>query len=227
MTQTSRLEVPVSQVYTFLVCSVRYSLGRMSYIVSDIADLCLQYGKYLEPSQRDIIKRDISEALKEAESREDFCGMEMDHRTWMRCLSGLEALGDQKALEIPQKDTEAKVYNRSLSGLMVRSLGDLYRKGGVSEFIHIPTLFLGVVRCGDFCKLRYWGLIEGEDSVRDDGNPRNGYWRVTPKGENFLQGKIKIPKVARVQKGECIGFSGPEMLSSDLSGETFNYSEIF
>lgn len=88
------MEVPQDTLFVLLSCSVRYALGRRSYVVSEVADLCLKYAAELSEAQRGVIVKDIREALKAAESYGVHVGMAMDHEVWQNCLASLEALND-------------------------------------------------------------------------------------------------------------------------------------
>ena len=75
----SQIIVSKDRLYMFLVSSVRYALGRSSYIVGLTADAVRDYWRYLDPGMREVILRDIKEAL-DGRLR---LGMEMDHNTWL------------------------------------------------------------------------------------------------------------------------------------------------
>jgi len=64
-----------------VIYAFRYALGRASYAVGECVDYLILNWKYLEPSTREVIRRDIMEAFAE-----DRYGMEMDRRQWERVL---------------------------------------------------------------------------------------------------------------------------------------------
>ena len=79
------------------VAAVRYCLGRMSYIVGDCADwLCNQWPN-VEPKMRNVIERDIREAVqRDDQSRyhrmsNHPLGMDMDREQWLRVLAMIDA----------------------------------------------------------------------------------------------------------------------------------------
>lgn len=43
-----------------------------------------------------------------------------------------------------------------------------------------------------FAKLRFWGLIERVEGERPDGNPDNGFYRITKDGYAFLHGELEV-----------------------------------
>ena len=84
----------------------------------------------------------------------------------------------------------AKVYKRQINGAMVRALVGLYRASHVGAvFAHLPPIDPSH---GDAAKLAYWGLIEEEPTVREDGG-RSGWWRITPLGVDWLHARVTLP----------------------------------
>lgn len=81
---------PISKddLETMVVCTVRYSLGRRSYIVGDAASIVRYCWADLRPSMQAVIFRDVSEAIERAESGGTTVGMDHDVwvllRSWMR-----------------------------------------------------------------------------------------------------------------------------------------------
>lgn len=71
-----------------VVCSVRYCLGRDSYIVSSMTDYLKKNAKLLHPADRAVIVRDIEEC--------DDYGDEMVKREWTGALAALNAAGGKQ-----------------------------------------------------------------------------------------------------------------------------------
>lgn len=61
------------------VWAVRYALGRMTYAVGDVVDTLLDHQQDLSPKSKEVIVRDINEALAEKRT-----GMQMDTDQWVR-----------------------------------------------------------------------------------------------------------------------------------------------
>jgi hypothetical protein len=117
----------------------------------------------------------------------------------------------------------AKVYKRKINSGMVRALINLYRAGGPGrDFRHLPPIDPSH---GDAAKLVYWELIEEEPVVREDGG-RAGWWRVTPLGEDFLRGWIKVIKYARVYDSRLLGFTGGKVDVRDALGTKFKLDDL-
>lgn len=83
-----------------LICAVRYALGRQSYMVGVVADYVNSVKEKLSKNCRDILVRDITEAIDFYHEHDTTCGMECDERTWLNLLEALkEAERDKRELQ--------------------------------------------------------------------------------------------------------------------------------
>ena len=73
-----------------LICAVRYSLGRMSYIVGVTCEFVASIRKKLSPNCINIIIRDIEETMEMYHRSGRLCGMECDEKDWYRLLRVLK-----------------------------------------------------------------------------------------------------------------------------------------
>ena len=78
-----------SDVGLLLICSLRYALGRSSYVTSAIAEIVEKNWLGLSVSDKEVILRDIREALAEAEKAGRKLGMDMDDRMWRALVERL------------------------------------------------------------------------------------------------------------------------------------------
>jgi hypothetical protein len=118
----------------------------------------------------------------------------------------------------------AKVYRRKIHATMAVELIRCWRGGGWSlDWFHLPTVNY---RGGDVAKCKYWGLIEEDASVREDGSSRTGWWRFTSSGEAYVLGAARVRKYARVYDGRCLGFTGESVSIRDALGSRFSYDEL-
>jgi len=115
-----------------------------------------------------------------------------------------------------------KVYRRKLNSGMAVSLIRMYRAAG-TDWVHLPTQ-VGA-RSREEGKLRYWGLVEEKNAVRDDGG-HAGWWRLTDAGRSFVLGESRVPRYARVFDGVCRGLRGELVSISDCLGDKFDYAEL-
>jgi len=119
----------------------------------------------------------------------------------------------------------AKRYRRAFNCGQVISLINIYKHGMRSQFewVYIPRLS---AKSREEGKIAYWGLLEEAQEQRDDGG-RAGWWRVTPKGEDFLIRGLRIPKHAYVYDAKCFGFDTSQMVTvSDCLRNKFDLADL-
>lgn len=134
-----------------------------------------------------------------------------------------------------------KQYRRPLNKSMAYVLlliARYYRRVEVKsdDWLHVPSYVAEVavgnprraaaVR-GDWAKLKLWGLIEERPGERKDGNPRVGYWRLTERGRQFVDRKVKVASHVYIYNGEPLQRVVEEQITiDDALGTDFNYAEI-
>jgi len=126
-----------------------------------------------------------------------------------------------------------KRYRRALNSAMARALVLLYRHLKANpglEWVHTQSFLIAQqAYTGDFAKLRYWGLVEPQVGVRDDGSARVGLYRVTPLGEAFVRGTAHVMKYVYLYNDEVL--ARPKDDNEQISihaalGERFNYTAL-
>ena len=110
----------------------------------------------------------------------------------------------------------AKVYRRKLNSGMAKSLIRMYQAAGTGWQNITETI---PARSREEGKLRYWGLVEqGEE---------RGWWRVTPKGEQFVKNRIKVPRYVRIYDDRMLGYDDTEDTNIiDALSSPFDYDEL-
>ena len=103
---------------------------------------------------------------------------------------------------------------RSLYDSVTKALSLVHEEGrqlarvGAELWVHTPRFLHGKVtsaaRGGDWAKLRHWGLIERRPGKRGDGWKWSGYWRLTQRGRDFVDGLIKVPKQIFIFKKQLV-----------------------
>ena len=116
----------------------------------------------------------------------------------------------------------AKMYRRKINAGMAHSLIHIHRIAPTGGWVHVHAIG---ARSREEGKLVYWGLAEEQTSVGLHGG-RAGYWRLTDKGRDFVKGKIKVPKYAKVYNGQCYGLEGDLVGIKESLGTKFNYDEL-
>lgn len=137
-----------------------------------------------------------------------------DARAWLRARL-------DKGAPCPLCQQHSKMYRRKINSGMARSLIHMYRSAGTS-WIHVRLIG---AKSREEGKLAYWGLVEEQKGAGLHGG-RAGYWRVTRKGEDFLNGHLKVPKYAKVYNGQVYGFEGDDVSIKDALGTKFDYEEL-
>ncbi len=126
-----------------------------------------------------------------------------------------------------------KRYSRKITTNMAYALFlfNKFTQGNTNEFIHfencLKAAYIPSGDCTDFPKLRFWGLIEGKrDTKKDDGNPRNGYYRITEKGMLFLKGEESVHERVNIFNNQFYGHEGNFVTFKECLGSKFNYDEL-
>lgn len=125
----------------------------------------------------------------------------------------------------------AKVYRRAFPSASARILVLLYREGGRHDYVYLPDLLPKVgtntaSQGGYGVQSAHWGLIERQPGTREDGSDRVGWWRLTENGRLFVEGRITVPKYAKLYDGRCLGTEGNPVTIQQALGKRFDYSEL-
>lgn len=89
MTDTQYPQVARDHLFSMLVSSVRYAMGRASYITSLTCGMVTAYAKHLHQHEVEVIARDIAEGLDHAVHKGGYLGMRCDHNDWKFLLHWL------------------------------------------------------------------------------------------------------------------------------------------
>ena len=81
-----KIYIDKQDLWVMLLSTIRYSMGRMSYMPSYACDLVLKYKKHLDTEQIEQIYKEVEQEVKIYENAEKTLGMECDHRTWKNFL---------------------------------------------------------------------------------------------------------------------------------------------
>lgn len=84
-----KLDITEEQLDLMLGSYMRYSLGRMTYIVDACCDTLELYVPRLPLTKQFWYAEQIRRALINATNNETTLGMQMDHDRWQRCLERL------------------------------------------------------------------------------------------------------------------------------------------
>lgn len=123
----------------------------------------------------------------------------------------------------------AKIYTRKLNHVPAATLIALYRTAG-RDWAHVPTIVRsqhpGFANQGGYTVLSsHWGLIEEERARREDGG-RAGFWRVTDRGERFINREVSVLSHARVYDDRLLALVGEPVKIDACLGKRFDYDEL-
>lgn len=130
----------------------------------------------------------------------------------------------------PCCDQFVKLYKRGISGEMAHAL-ILMRRFGDGSFINLPR-FMQEHKAGRSnmtSLLRLWGLIEQQKGSRGDGSWRTGYYRITPKGIAFVDGKSSVEKYVYIYNQKVVEVDDPDMSKVTILealGAKFDYQKL-
>lgn len=108
-------------------------------------------------------------------------------------------------------------------GLLWMSRAPTDEWGWVSTPLHAPRWML---RGKSFTTMHRWGLIEQAQRSEDPARKRDGLWRVTDKGRNFIAGEFTIPKKVYIYNNQVEGFSEEHVSFKDCFGKHFDYGAV-
>jgi hypothetical protein len=77
-------------LWVLLLCSLRYAMGRASYVTGEVADMIRRYKSHLTAPQRAQIAGEIRTAVRDAHNGGGFLGMKMDEDGWVRLAEEME-----------------------------------------------------------------------------------------------------------------------------------------
>ncbi len=142
-----------------------------------------------------------------------------------------EAATQKQGTHCPCCDRFIKVYRRALSSSMAQWLIYMYKRSALAKiplWLHVEKDFHGISTPsrGDYAKLRYWGLIEAMPEVGGSRGRTNGYWRITKKGEEFVEGRITVPARIHLLDNRVVGWSPKTVTIQDVLGKKFDYNEL-
>lgn len=127
----------------------------------------------------------------------------------------------EKGVDCPACGQLVRRWKHSLNSSIARTLIQMYNKGGyvhIMNEIHLTTMYAIAA---------YWGLIEAkEHNITDDNKKASGEWKLTPKGEAFVENRITIAKYCYVFDHMVDGFSKEQVDIEQSLGKKFDYKEL-
>lgn len=128
-----------------------------------------------------------------------------------------------------------QLYNYKLfasSAIALIRLYSLTRENyGHKTYFHIKDYAEageGRPRAHHFAELRFWGLIEKSTENPDSAKKSSGYWKITEKGKNFVEGKLKVHSRILIFNNTFAGYAkNSELINiKDSLENKFDYTEL-
>ncbi len=128
-----------------------------------------------------------------------------------------------KGCYCPVCDKWTKTYRNRFYSLMARQLIWLYHQPH-NMFRHAPTKMpRAIVTGGKIGYLEFWGLAKRSGT-------RQGYWKITQDGIDFVEGKITIRKFIYMYNRRLIEFDGMDKtkitIQEALDSDGFSFDEV-
>jgi len=86
------LAVDKNDMWILLMSTIRYSMGRRTYMSSLAGELVIKYRNYLTKDQLTQIVGEIRKELELVENSGCFLGDGVDHEAWKKTVSAIERL---------------------------------------------------------------------------------------------------------------------------------------
>jgi len=119
-------------------------------------------------------------------------------------------------------DAKIVEYKHKFNKGLAIGLHRLAQRGGCE---HLKQLKLSYDQHSNFQKLRYWGLVKQALSDKT-GKPKKGYWKLTTKGELFLNGLDSISSAVWTYRGNPVRFDGEPCVFNDFAFIIEEYDEL-
>lgn len=126
------------------------------------------------------------------------------------------ALATGEMINCPCCGQTVKMYGRTIHATMWQSLLIIY--AAEAEGINAKDIGqkLTGTDCRDYPILRFWNLIEQDDGTK--------HWHITLEGQEFIEGKTKIPKYVYIYNTRPHHFS-EELMDASQCQRKFSLAE--
>ena len=120
-----------------------------------------------------------------------------------------------------------KIYSRPLNSAMSRTLIKMHLHGKKTDgWVNMSEVKNFGLPSRDYGTLAHWGMTEKGGGVKSDGNPRTGLYRITKKGLDFIEDRIRVPAAIWTYNKKLLGMSKETISVREALGKKFNYTEM-
>ena len=86
-----RLNINTSDFWLMFMSTIRYSMGRRTYMPGVCVDLYKKYNYVLDGDQREHIRREIKKELEDATKEGQLLGDKINHQIWENLVEMIDA----------------------------------------------------------------------------------------------------------------------------------------
>lgn len=140
---------------------------------------------------------------------------------WNDCIEG-------DGGHCPVCDRWGKIYPRGINSTMAKSLIWLASRSSDGSWVDVPnTAPAWLLRSNQLPTLRWWDMVERNDSNKSAEDKHSGMWRVTEYGKLFSENKIQAPDKVFTYNGEVISRSVVMTGITQCFKQEFDYRDVF
>jgi len=88
------MEITGQDAWTLLLCSIRYAMGRQTYMPSLVCSLVRKYAQVLTSEQLRQVQHEIREEAMRAHAHGQHIGADFDENGWLQLVNWIEAILD-------------------------------------------------------------------------------------------------------------------------------------
>ena len=180
-------------------------------------------------------EKEPEKKLRKARKPKAFARLNVDPATITLADAAAWVEANKKAGGVcPCCDQLARIYKRKLNSSMCAALILIRRAFRTqSDWLHVPEYLSEVaahgviVRGGDWAKMVHWRMIEAKHGeLRKDGSPRNGFYKITQLGVDFVDRRVEVPEYVILYAERLLGVSEKMATIDKALGKRFNYAEL-
>ena len=118
-----------------------------------------------------------------------------------------------------------KINPYQVNSTQIRGMIWMLKRFRRNEWVEIAKAPKLILRSKSLATLHHWELLESKPNV-DPDKKGSGFWRLTPKGRDFVRNKTTVPKYAFVFDNKLIKFSRQHTDVIAALGKKFSYQEL-
>lgn len=119
-----------------------------------------------------------------------------------------------------------KINGYQVTSTQVRGMIWMVKRFRRSAWVDLSKAPKWVLRSKSMATLHHWELLEAKPKGADEDKRGSGLWRLTPRGRDFVYGRITLPKHAFVFDNKLIKFSREQVNVIQALGKKFSYEEL-